>query len=72
MASFTNLRGHTEQPIDTDPLLYRAGGKPSTWFSPGGLVEQIKSKHNRIRVKKRRHTLAMSMIEFHSEIFLKN
>ena len=36
---FTNLRGPRLSPTST-AAVFTAGGKPSTWFPPGGLVEQ--------------------------------
>ena len=35
-----DLFGPTRRPI-TPGLVFAAGGKPSTWLPPGGLVEQL-------------------------------
>ena len=38
MTKFTDVRGCLAEPIDRGSVL-EAGGKPSTWFPPEGLVE---------------------------------
>ena len=38
-SKFTDLRGASLSPTST-AAVFTTGGKPSTWFPPGGLVEQ--------------------------------